>query len=286
MTPRWRAVVLEVPQGLGDEVAAALADHALGAHLEEGRAGKTRVRVFLDEGADSDRWRERAGAILSAHGIAGIKTRVEEVEDGRWEERWREGLGPLPLGERFVVLPRDGLVPPPGRRALRLSPGMAFGTGEHPTTRLCAAALEGAVRAGDRWLDVGTGTGILALVARLSGAAAVVALDTDPEAVRVAEETVAANGERTAIESRRGTVAEEAARGYDGAVANIAASFFLREGRPLAGALRPGGTLVASGFLEDDVPDVEGALSRAGFGGFVRAIEGAWAGLVARLGTS
>jgi ribosomal protein L11 methyltransferase len=202
--------------------------------------------------------------------------------DERWVERWQSSLSPIPLGVRFVVMPKAGVTGPPGRDPIRLVPGMAFGTGEHETTRLCAAALERHVRAGSHWLDLGTGTGVLAIVAARCGASRILAVDSDPEAVAIASEVVAANGEADRVEVRAGSLAECRDERFDGIVANIQSSFFLANASPIASAMAEGAVLLASGILVEDVPEIQAALGAAGVRIEARTSEGPWALLCMR----
>jgi ribosomal protein L11 methyltransferase len=160
---------------------------------------------------------------------------------------------------------------------------MAFGTGQHPTTRLCLAALEGRVRPGARVLDVGTGSGILAIGAALLGAEAPVALDVDPRAVATAEANAALSG--VALTPFAGTLPELLATRsgpFDVVLANLLAGLVIELARDLAAAAAPGGTLIASGILCDQVADVAGALVAAGFAAPETMTDGDWAALVAR----
>jgi ribosomal protein L11 methyltransferase len=211
--------------------------------------------------------------------------RLERVADGRWVERYQASLRPYPLGRRFTIDPGGGDTQRAegDRQLLRLVPGRAFGTGEHPTTRLCAAALEVRVDDGSRWIDLGCGSGILALVASRSGAARVLALDTDPEALTVAREVLAANGGPGVIEIRRGSTEAASGECWGGIVANIDAAFFLGRAAELAALLDPGGHLLASGFLEAQRPEVERALVRSRFEILEWRCCGEWALLAARL---
>ncbi len=186
---------------------------------------------------------------------------------------------------------------PAGRIPIRLVPGRAFGTGEHPTTRICAELLEQLVRRGSRWLDLGCGTGILALVAAHCGARQVTAVDHDPEAVALAGEVVRANGMSGTIRTVCGTAAsvvgarepepeeeeeEEEDGPWDGMVANIGRSFFTTHADDLASLLVAGGTLIASGFLEEDRRGVADALNAAGLRVERTATSSEWSAIVAR----
>jgi ribosomal protein L11 methyltransferase len=197
-------------------------------------------------------------------------------------ERWQASLSPIPLGARFVVLQSEAAAAPDGREPIRLIPGMAFGTGEHQTTRLCAAALEERVAPGSRWLDLGTGTGLLAIVAARCGAARVLAVDLDREAAEVAFSVVAANAAGDVVEVRAGSIAERRGETFDGIVANIQASFFMANAALLANALVDGGVLLASGFLDEDVAEISSALGAAGLRVAARGSDGSWACLLAR----
>ena len=279
----WRLLTVSVPASLEDEIASVLGAGSLGIEIAAAGAGASFIRVYLGEADDLEAWRSRTGRILAAHGLtetdAGLT--IAGVADDGWVERWQRSLAPIPLGTRFVVLPHERLEAPEGREAIRLIPGMAFGTGEHPTTRLCAAALEGLVTAGSRWLDLGCGTGILAIVAVRCGARSAVALDVDPEAAHVASEVVAANGLSCRIEVAAGSLGEGLGP-FDGIVANIQASFFLAEATRLAAALAPRGALAISGFLADDVPELQAALLGAGLRVEEARADDPWACLIAR----
>lgn len=281
----WRLLTVTVPVSLDDEIASVLGSGSLGVEIAAAGAGASAIRVYLGRADDVDAWRSRAGRILQAHGLTTSDARltVADVADDAWVETWQRGLAPIPLGARFVVLPHEGLTAPPGREPIRLIPGMAFGTGEHPTTRLCAAALEDLVRAGSRWLDLGCGTGILAIVAVRLGASAVVALDLDPQAAQVAGEVVLANGLAERIDVGAGSI-ERAQGPFDGIVANIQASFFLSEAEGLAAVLAGRGVVAISGILVEDLGEVEPALRRAGIETIERRSDGPWACLLGRKG--
>jgi ribosomal protein L11 methyltransferase len=280
---RWHVLTARVPDALEDEIAAVLGSGSLGVEVAGSGPGMSEVRVYLGPTEDARDWRERAGRVLLAHGLAVAEAglAIDPVGDGRWVERWQASLAPIPLGARFVVLPGEAAAPA-GREPIRLVPGMAFGTGEHETTRMCAAALEEQVAAGSCWLDLGTGTGLLAIVAARCGAARVLAVDSDPEAAQVASEVVAANAAAGAVEVRAGTITSCSAETFDGVVANIQSSFFIGNAPALAKALADGGVLLASGFLDEDVAEVSSALAAAGLHVEARRSDGPWACLRAR----
>ena len=277
---------LEVPDALDDEIAAVLGGGSLGVEIAALRPGMTELRVYLGPEHEAGVWRERAADVLLAHGLPATASAValDPVADERWVERWQASLSPIPLGSRFVVLPTLAASDLSGRVPIRLIPGMAFGTGEHETTRLCAALVEQQVTPGSRWLDLGTGTGLLAIVAARCGCSRVLAVDTDPEAVAVASVVLDANSAGDTVEVRVGSIAERRGETFDGLVANIQSSFFLANAEALAAALVNGGVLIASGFLAEDVDEIAAALSAASLRVEARASEGPWACLLARRG--
>ena len=279
----WRSMTASVPSSLDDEIASVLGAGSLGVEIVPAGAGMSDVRVYLGDADDLDAWRARAQRILAAHGISEARARltIADVADEAWVTRWQASLAPIPLGSRFVVLPHGELSSPPGREPIRLVPGMAFGTGEHPTTRMCAAALEDLVAPGSTWLDLGCGTGILAIVAARLGAERVMALDVDPEAAHVASEVIAANRLTERISVGVGSIAD-APSGLNGIVANIQASFFLAEAGTIARTLRPGGLLVMSGFLVGDIPELEAAFASASIDVEEHRIDEPWVCLLAR----
>ena len=281
---RWRVLRVSVPDALDDEIAAVLGGGSLGVEIAPQGPGRSELRVYLGPADDAAAWSVRAGAAAAAHGLtpAEAAIRVEGVADERWAERWQESLRPIPVGERFVVLPSASCVAPQGRIPIRLVPGMAFGTGEHETTRLCAAAVEREAAAGSAWLDLGTGSGLLAVIAALTGAARVLAVDLDPECTHVAREVVAENGVGDRIEVRTGSIEARGGETFDGIVANIQSSFFLAHADELAAALRPGGRLIASGVLGEDAAELLEAFRVAGLSAGVREDDGPWACLHAR----
>ncbi len=286
--PRWFAVAASVPETLADEIAPALAVAGLGVEIEATGVGRSRLRAYFSVPEAASAAERAAVLALAAHGLdpSACGLRVEPVADGRWAERYQASLRPFPLGTRFLVVPGGDAAPGPGRTPLHLGPGMAFGTGEHPTTRLCAEALEREVRAGSRWLDLGCGTGILSLVAAHLGARAVTALDVDPEAAGVAREVVRVNGLDGVVAVVAGSLPLAAAERFDGVAANIASSFFLSRAGAIADVAAPGCTLVASGFLEEDLPEIEAALAAAGFRPERRHLDRPWAALTARRGAA
>lgn len=282
---RWVALALTVPENLQDDLAGILGADSLGVELAQARDGSATLRIFLPLEAGSSFLVDAAKDALRAHGLAPetCDLRLEPVADERWVERYHASLRPIEIGELFLVIPGDPPESLGGRQPILLPPGQAFGTGEHETTRLCAEALERRVELGSAWADVGTGTGILSVVAVHCGASRVIACDVDPEAIEVAEEVLEANRVSDKVDLRLGSAEILAESSADGIVANIDPRYFREHAGELAKALRPAGVLLASGFLKADVPEIVEALGAAGLSAVEDRERGPWALVVAAL---
>jgi ribosomal protein L11 methyltransferase len=273
----WSELSVIVPQALGDELLAWFAGESLGAWSCPDEGGLDRLRIFFESKAQAETAARRARALIETRNLDAPcgPVEVRDVRDGRWLERYQATLRPFPFAERFVICPSGEASSGDGRIPIKLVPGRAFGTGEHPTTRLSASLLERRVRPGERWLDLGCGTGILSLIAVHCGAARVLAADIDPEAVVVAREILAANRGGDQVETRCASAAE-LPDGWDGVVVNILASFFRQHAAELVRLVVPGGTVLASGFLADELEEVEAVLARHGLQSVERADLGEW----------
>jgi ribosomal protein L11 methyltransferase len=203
---------------------------------------------------------DRDSARRAAEALAGA---VEEIADQDWGEAWKKGLGAFSVGRVFIRPSWIEAAIPAGAVEVVLDPGMAFGTGTHPTTALCLAALSDllAARPGAAVLDVGTGSGLLAIAARKLGAARVRGNDNDPVAVGVARE----NAERNGAEVQLSTDPLPAISGrYDLVVANILANTLVELAPEIAAHTAPGGVAVVSGILAPQEVEVVAAYAAAG----------------------
>ncbi len=205
---------------------------------------------------------------------------VRKLASANWAEAWKADYAPMRIGERLLIVPSwCEAESQPGDLVITLDPGMAFGTGLHPSTRLCLVALEGLVADGTSVLDVGTGSGVLAIAAARCGAASVMACDTDPTAVAVAQENAQLNGVEVTITA--GSVDEVPPGRFDVVVANILAGVITRLAPHLADRLAASGTLIVSGILNEQADDVALGLEAAGLAVTGRTIEGDWVALTA-----
>jgi len=215
---------------------------------------------------------------------------VRPIAEEDWANAWKEHFHVHRVGQRLVVVPSwREYTPQPAEITILLDPGLAFGTGLHPTTQMCLAELERQVQPGMRLLDLGTGSGILAIAAARLGAASVLALDTDPIAVQAARANLARNGVEQIVEVKQGsllypcegsgTFARVSARGqgpFDLVVANIIAQVISDLAESLAAALAPGGRLIASGIIGERAEAVWERLAAAGLSLIARRQEGDW----------
>lgn len=242
------------------------------------------ITVHLPDDADAtaaiDRT-ERALWHLQAFGLRPLGAlRVVPADDADWAQAWKAHYIPQRIG-RIVVVP-SWLDEPLGddEIALRLDPGMAFGTGLHPTTRGCLTLLQAVTPMPQRVLDVGCGSGILAIAALRLGAAHATGLDTDPVAVEATLANAAANGVAERLEAHRGSLpAAAAGPPYPLVLANLVAALLVELAAPLAVHTARGGLLVASGIVAPRAAEVVGAFERAGFAIAERLDDGEWVSL-------
>nr|WP_276316305.1 50S ribosomal protein L11 methyltransferase [Paenibacillus artemisiicola] len=224
-----------------------------------------------------------------------ITTALVDEED--WANAWKQYFKPIRVTERLTIKPTwEDYVPSPDERIIELDPGMAFGTGTHPTTALCLRTLESVIRGGEEVIDVGTGSGILAIGAMLLGAKRVLALDLDPIAVSSATENSRLNRLENDVQVHLSDLLgvlksqEEGGNGVslnvtvpvDLVVANILAEIILLFIDDVYAALKPGGTYIASGIFKNKEEAVAEGLEAAGFAIVDRQRDQDWIAFVAK----
>lgn len=206
------------------------------------------------------------------------------VVESDWANAWKEHYHVVHLSDRFVIKPTwREYVAQPDELVLELDPGMAFGTGLHPTTQMCLTALAKYARPDERTLDLGTGSGILAIAAALLGVKSIVALDNDPLAVKVARENAALNRVAGAITVELGSLPEAARQTYDLIIVNILARVIVglcEEG--LGRVVRPGGRAIFAGLIDTQEAGVREALQAEGLPVIERLQEKDWVCLIAQ----
>ena len=205
------------------------------------------------------------------------------VKDEDWSEVWKQFYKPFRAGKSLVVKPTwEPYAPKPGDRVIEIDPGMAFGSGTHETTGMCLELLEEAVHGGERVIDVGTGSGILAIGAALLGAKDVLAIDIDPTAVKVARENVAHNHLEQTVTTVEGNLLEKVDAQCEVCVANIIADVICMFTAPLNDHIIPGGLFICSGIIKEREQDVTGALLAAGYTILDIRRKGEWVAMISR----
>ncbi|MDP9236093.1 MAG: 50S ribosomal protein L11 methyltransferase [Chloroflexota bacterium] len=251
-------------------------DMESGAIVDRGAA--VRIHAYVAENAGALEIERAARAALSAAAIEG-EVSAGPVADEDWAESWKQHFHVERFGRGLVIVPSwREYDAEPDDVVLTLDPGMAFGTGQHETTRMCLEAIERHVRAGMRVLDVGCGSGILSVAAARLGATAVQAIDIDPNCIRITRENARANAVGDVIRAECTATGDAPLGAYAGeadvVVANIIARVIVDLARPLVGAMAPGGRLIASGIIGEREGDVTRALTEAG----ARVVSSRWMG--------
>ncbi len=197
----------------------------------------------------------------------GIKAEVTTagVSEEDWADSWKKYYKPIKTGNRLVIVPVwETYEAQPGEVTVLMDPGMAFGTGTHETTRLCAAHLESYVKPGCTVLDVGCGSGILAICASKLGAASAYACDIDPVAVRIAGENCVLNGTENVTCAVSDLLKDVPAGQYDVCVANIVADVIIRMAPDIGRFMKENGVLIVSGIIEERADEVLSVLAANG----------------------
>ncbi len=214
------------------------------------------------------------------------KPQYSLIHEDDWAEAWKTHYHPLRIGQRILIRPRwVEMTPNPNDVEIALDPGMAFGTGTHPTTQLCLEGIEAYLQAGYRVLDLGCGSGILAIAAAKFGASDVLALDIEPLAVAITKENAAENGVQHKITAQEGSLESvvTSARRFDMIVVNILAKIIIAMcDQHLGDTVRPGGVALFSGIIAEQAEEVEAALRRTGLVPTERRQQGDWVLIIAK----
>jgi len=296
---KWLELSAEVDRGQAETVA----EEALrpfgqgGVAIEEevswGQAeeplfqGRARVSVFLpvDDALGSKRLRlEEALSRAMFPRPVGLSAR--EIEEQQWETAWRKHYKVLKVGQRIIVKPAwEEYRTEAGQIVIEIEPGMAFGTGQHATTRLCLVAIERLLRPGMAVLDLGTGSGILAIAAAKLGASPVLALDVSPTSVAVARANIEANALSHLIAVEEGTLPQSGGvweASFDLVAANVIADVIEDLSPYLVRSLKANGFLIAGGIIRDRLDGIVGKLEEAGVRVIDTLAEGEWRAVIAQ----
>lgn len=231
-----------------------------------------KVNLYVDVGRDSAELRQKITQALRSHNLPTPTFTILDPID--WTTAWKKNYHPLSIGEKFLILPSWETLPEntSDKYIIKLDPGMAFGSGTHPTTQLCLSALEKIVQSNDSVFDVGCGSGILSIGASLLGASDILAVDTDADAVRISQENIAANGNLPQIQTAIGSHEQANNKQFDIIIANILAVILLdllEEG--ILSCLKTDGTLLLSGILDQQIEQMTAKIESVG--GSVYSIE-------------
>ena len=220
------------------------------------------IHMYLEPGDSPVETLALIAARMEAAGIP-YTSETEGVEQEDWQNGWRKYYHPMDVGQRLAVVPswQDYET---SRVKLILDPGLAFGTGGHETTNLCLEVLDERVRGGERVLDIGTGSGILAIAALKLGAAVAEGVDIDPVAVRTAGENAALNGVADKLTVLVGDLSDKASGKYDIITANIVANAIMALAPAVPGLMADDAVFIASGIIDSRKDEVIAALEAAG----------------------
>ncbi|MCW5876196.1 MAG: 50S ribosomal protein L11 methyltransferase [Anaerolineales bacterium] len=296
----WLRISLEVDPELAEAVSEVLARHLPGGVAIESTAvtadaedeghpvGPLRVLGYIphDDQLEETRSQIEQGLRYLALIQPLPQPSYETIQEQNWMEAWKQHYRPFTVGERLIILPAWAEDDPGGRLPVRIEPGMAFGTGVHPTTRLSLELLEASLQPGDRLIDIGCGSAILAVAGARLGAAQALAVDIDAEALDNARHNAALN--QVDIEIGVGSVKEVLAGNYglqqaEVVVANILAPVLVRllnEG--LADLLKPDGRLLLSGILAEQEAELRAALDAHSLRITAERRQGDWLGLAVK----
>ncbi len=289
---RWIELSVEATAASVDAVSDILVDAGtggavIGKAFADSPENPNRVTAYLPV---DDRLEERLNRIrdrvrlLPTFGLAleSDEISIDWIEDQEWETAWKKHFKPVRIGRVLVKPTWERVDAGPGDLVVEIDPAMAFGTGYHPTTQLCILALQDYVKSGDSVLDVGTGSGVLAIAAALLGAQRVSAIDIDTIAVDTAIENVAQNGLSDIIDVKRA----DSPMAYDGeanvVVANIIAKVLIDMAPDLAAKVMPKGLLIACGIINERAEDVRCAFEAAGVHTVEQRVDGDWVAIIGR----
>lgn len=260
-------------------------------HAQRGAEGcgpivRVKTYVPLNDGHDEQRLHFEKKLLRVAQHYALAPPRFRELQENDWANAWKSYFQPQRIGQRMVLkLPEQSVAALDDDVVIDLEPGMAFGTGLHATTHSCLVCLEELVRRGDSVLDMGTGSGILAIAAAKLGAGRVLALDNDSTAVEVARRNIMLNSLADVIDVQEGSLDSLAGiprPSWDGITINILAEVIAgMMDQGLASVLRAGGWLIAGGILESAEPAMEATFDACGMQITARYQEDHWVTLCA-----
>jgi ribosomal protein L11 methyltransferase len=285
----WWEVVVAAPGEATEGVVNFLWEQgAVGVVEEESPADAPAVRAFFPGTTDAADLAARVREYVSGLRALGFPlpadASVSPLDDPGWATAWREHFRPRPVGRTFTIAPPWDATGEPGRRTIVIEPGRAFGTGQHATTAGCLERLEEALaeRQPSRALDLGTGSGILAIAAACLGVADVLAIDDDPDAVENARVNAGRNGVAARVRCLLADALALDAAPAPLVLANLLAPLHRRLADRYTSLVTSGGTLILGGILDGEAEDVETHVAARGFAPVARLAREGWSTLELR----
>lgn len=286
VTPELADLAASVLEDYGHQGVSVSRDDIQPDHWDEGELPEPSamiIRAYMVADDRAETARAQLDMALAARGLPLASYALVDDED--WAEAWKSHYHTTRIGRRIVIRPQwETYDPEPDDLVISLDPGMAFGTGTHATTRLCLMSLEDLMQPGLSVLDLGCGSGILAIAAAKLGASHILALDIDPVAAQITAENAAINGVSDTIIAQQGSLdtVRGSARRFDLLLANILARIIIEMcGQGLGDVVRPGGKAIFSGIINEQVEDVRAALTQAGYTVTFVRVEGDWVSIEA-----
>ncbi|MBI5975758.1 50S ribosomal protein L11 methyltransferase [Staphylococcus canis] len=228
-----------------------------------------RIKAYFNETQFNDELLSKINAALMNHDLVDpsiLKIEMTTIKESDWENEWKHYFHPFKASDKFFIVPSWELVEKDKDYLyIELDPGMAFGTGDHPTTSLCLKALERVLKPNHRVIDVGTGSGILSIASYLLGAKTIKAIDLDEMAVKVAKENFEKNHCLHAIQTDTGNLLQNENGTYDVIIANILAHIIEKMIEDAFTHLDNNGLFIASGIIEEKEYELVTQLKNAGF---------------------
>lgn len=278
----WHAIEVEIARVAETAATTQLwTMNTTGVEVSEDASDFVTLRAYFDTAPDVENLRQQILRHLKLIDLPDFALRRIEsmtIADQDWLSEWKKGWEPMPIGQRLMICPSWKLdqVTDSDRIIIQIDPGMAFGTGTHETTRGCLEMLEKHWLGGSL-LDVGTGTGILAIAAiKLHPDARVTAFDIDPEAIEVARENATINQVADDLEIEVNKLGSYAGQEFDLVLANLTADVIIPLAADFPAAMKPQSVLIVSGILREQGEDVKSALTTQGFNLIEEKPDGEW----------
>lgn len=280
----WNQLTLDVPDELKDAIIGELSDDGVSGIWEssEPRPGHTRLVLYFSSRSNLEKIQDRLCTLFARTGLQNPPISRSLVEECDWTEEWKKSYRSFPIGDDFFVIPSWEQTPCPGDRLpIRIDPGQAFGTGTHETTQLTMEALERWVEPSHVVLDVGTGSGILAIASRLLGAGEVFGCDIDPVAAQVALANIKRNAENK-VWTFCGSVDAVKSESVHLVLCNMTADLIAALFGEFDRVLRPHGIAIFSGILRERNEDVRAVIANSPFTIHEEMTRGEWTALIAQ----